>query len=120
MRKASKRLTQRQAQVAALKAVGASAKEIGLILDVSEQTVKTYQKQLRVIQKLNNIDYWGLPLDRTGRTRAFKQVLNNLKAQYNFGDTANEDGSRTEENSGQSNQNNAAITRANHGAIQLQ
>lgn len=79
------KLTFRQAQIAALAAVGASNKEIGLILGIAEATVKSIKKRLREIQVENNIDYFGLPIDREGRNAELKKISHNILVRYKFG-----------------------------------
>lgn len=79
-------LTHREAQVAALAAVGASNKEIASTLGVLESTVKTVKKRLREFQRQYNTDFWGLPVTRNERNRALEKIARGITARYKFGE----------------------------------
>lgn len=80
-------LTHREAQVAALAAVGASNKEIALTLGVLESTIKTVKKRLRQFQRQHNIDFWGLPVTRNERNTALMKIARSITTRYRFGET---------------------------------
>jgi DNA-binding NarL/FixJ family response regulator len=79
------KLTPRQRQIAILKQRGAANKEIAIVLDITEDTVKSMCKRIREKCKEFGVDMFAMPTDRQERMKAFRGLVRAQKIADNFG-----------------------------------
>lgn len=67
-------LTPRQRQVAALKKLGASDKEIAMVLGIGVETVRSHNKLIREHLRAMGLDLFAMPMEQAQRIKAFADV----------------------------------------------
>lgn len=81
------KLSPREKQIALLKQRGAMNKEIAIVLNISEETVKSIYR--RVVDKCGErgVDVFAMPVDWAERLATFHGILRQAKLAEMFGDT---------------------------------